>query len=126
MKLTDLFIQGTRQRQDIKLGPFSDGVSVISGDSGAGRTSVLEFFRDACLGLKADFDPYGTYNQAGSLGLQFASISCELNRGQDSRTLIKRRFSGGEAEHWNADALADYLAPVDSELFDSVFCVSFH
>ena len=125
MKLTDLFIQGTRQRQDIKLGPFSDGVSVISGDSGAGRTSVLEFFRDACLGLKADFDPYGTYSQAGSLGLQFASISCELNRGQDSRTLIKRRFSGGEAEHWNADALADYLAPVDSELFDSVFCVSF-
>ncbi|MCP4775957.1 MAG: DUF4332 domain-containing protein [Planctomycetaceae bacterium] len=125
MKLTDLFIQGTRQRQDIKLGPFSDGVSVICGDSGAERTSVLEFFRDACLGLKADFDPYGTYNQAGSLGLQFASISCELNRGQESRTLIKRRFSGGEAEHWNADALADYLAPVDSELFDSVFCVSF-
>ena len=125
MKLTDLFIQGTRQQQDIKLGPFSDGVSVICGDSGAERTSVLEFFRDACLGLKADFDPYGTYNQAGSLGLQFASISCELNRGQETRTLIKRRFSGGEAEHWNADALADYLAPVDSELFDSVFCVSF-
>ena len=125
MKLTDLFIEGTRQQQDLQLGPFSDGVAVIGSDSEAGRARVLEFFRDACLGLKADFDPYGTYNRAGSLGLQFASVSCELNRGQDARTLIKRRFDSVDAEHWDSAALADYLAPVDSELFDSVFCVSF-
>ena len=125
MKFTDLFIEGSRQQQDLQLGPFSDGLSVVCGVSGAGRTRVLEFFRDACLGLKADFDPYGTCNQAGRLGLQFASVSCELNRGQESRTMIKRRFESSDVEHWDADALADYLAPVNSELFDSVFCVSF-
>ena len=125
MKLTDLFIEGTRHQPDFKLGPFPDGVSLICSDSRAGRAGILEFFRDACLGLKADFDPYGTHNQTGSLGVRFASVSCELNRGQESQTVIKRRFDSGSGHQWDADALADYLAPVDSELFDSVFCVSF-
>lgn len=125
MKFTDLFIEGTRQQQDLQLGPFTDGLTVICGDSEVGRTRVLEFFRDAFLGLKADFDPYGTCNQVGRLGLQFASVACELNRGQESRTMIKRRFESSDAKHWDAHALADYLAPVNSELFDSVFCVSF-
>jgi hypothetical protein len=126
MKLTDLFIEGTRQQQDLQLGPFKDGLAVICGESGPGRTRILEFFRDACLGLKADFDPYGTRNQAGCMGLRFASVPCELNRDQDSRTTIKRRFQSGDpVKKWDSQSLTGYLASVGSELFDSVFCVSF-
>ena len=40
MKLTDLFIEGTRQQQDLQLGPFSDGVAVIGSDSEAGRAAT--------------------------------------------------------------------------------------
>jgi hypothetical protein len=126
MKLTDLFIEGTRQQHDLQLGPFTDGLAVICGESGPGRTRILEFFRDACLGLKADFDPYGTRNQAGCLGLRFASVPCELNRDQDSRTTIKRRFQSGDTvKKWDPQSLTGYLAPVGSDLFDSVFCVNF-
>ncbi len=127
MKLKELAIDGFGTRRDLRLGGFDDGLSIVYGENGAGKTTVREFIRGTLFDINGSL-PVNTRHSAGRLKVtngrnEFQlSRDVQLNSEVDIQALTDVNSDGRFDTIQSLEQLAGSL---NVELYDSVFSVSF-
>lgn len=114
MKLKELAIEGSHlnTRQTLQLGRFNDGLTVVYGESGAGKSTVRRFVRDQIL---------ASSNRAGITADNALQGRISFSEGNQEIQL----GTGASISAGNPSALPQWSSQLNSELYDLVFNVSF-
>ena len=107
MKLEQINIQGSLERQPIHLDGFSNGLTFVYGENSAGKSTVNRFFRDSILSQRHDSNHVADQALAGQVFVNRAGHRYELTRPTSS-----------------GSSTLEASANVSPEIFDTVFNVS--
>jgi energy-coupling factor transporter ATP-binding protein EcfA2 len=126
MKLTDLAIDGYGVCRDLRLGRFNDGLNLIYGETGAGKTTIRNFVRGVLFGFET------AAAHAGSTPVSGGRLDVEHEH-FDYRLVRDIRIAGsltvqplGSGAHQSIRGIGQLNGNLNLSLFDSVFCIGFH
>lgn len=127
MKLKELAIDGLGTRRDLHLGRFSEGLTLVYGENGAGKTTVRQFIRGTLFDIDQDMRlktnaPYS----AGRLNVICGPDEFQLSRDVqlNSEVDIRELTNTANSSTDRVNSLQQLAGSLNAELYDSVFSVS--
>ncbi len=131
MKLTDLAIEGYGVFGDLRLGQFCDGLNIIFGDTGSGKTTIRNFIRGVMYG----FDSSNSHFQLtaepsianGSLDVRYNNLDYRLSRDvRISGELYLHPMSSTHHATQDLYGVHELTGNLSPDLFDTFFNLAFH
>lgn len=123
MKLKELAIEGFGVHRNLNLGRFGDGLSVVYGENGAGKSTAREFICKTLFG----FDSLGSNSHralAGRICVSRGDHEFELSRDIHSRQGLRvRSLDSNYVERF--DSMEHFAGQLNSELYETVYSFSF-
>jgi len=132
MKLKDLSIDG--YNRSTRLGQFADGLTMVYGESGAGKSTVRQFIADSILGVgepnrSTRFGDSRKNALRGSLSVYSGAEELHLSRTDDTSPTVVGPISNSHITPVNASSaermLRDLSGNHGADLYETVFNVSF-
>lgn len=129
MKLTDITLEHVLPLKHHRIGRLSDGVNIIEGHAGSGKTAIREFVRDVLLGnqrfLHLNHSSYLSSFEAptGQVSIKLNNNEYRLERNwSDSGQLQVSSNVAGSVN--NRDVVDHYLSKVTPEVYETVYSFS--
>ncbi len=128
MKLTDLAIDGYGVCRDLRLGRFNDGLNLVYGETGSGKTTIRNFVRGVLFGFDWASSPSGatqTPVAGGRLDVQYKQCDFRLVRDIQIAGDLKLQPLNSSANQHFGD-IGQLNGNLNPSLYDSIFSVGFH
>ena len=127
MKLKELAIDGLGTRRDLQLGRFGDGLTIIYGENGAGKSTVCQFVRRTLLNvLQENQLPFD--NLTGKITVERGLDTYQLSREHRTGSTVDVRHiadSSRPASNNHVNSVDQLTGSLNQELYETVFCASF-
>lgn len=128
MKLNELAIDGFGVCRDLRLGPFNNGLNVVFGDTGTGKTTLRNFVRGVLYGFDQplNYSPIAGTNLAGGQ-VDVRYENCDYRLVRDVRLSGDVRIQSLNNSVTTTPSGVEQLSGnLDLSLFDTIFSVGFH
>ncbi len=126
MKLKELAIEGLGVHRNLQLGRFGDGLTIVYGENGAGKTAVREFIQGTLFGLTTGgYLADRQHLVAGRLNVSRGVDEFQLRRDVGSNTLLDVRPLNLTSGFERSPSLPQLAGAVNQELYETVFSFSF-
>ncbi len=123
MKLKELAIDGAGIGPPLRVGRFSDGLTLVYGEKGAGKTTARHFIRETVLGIQELYQSESA--RGGQLNLSWETEEFQLNRPSGSATVELCSLSNVVSEDSiGTESLGVLKSRLNPELYQAVFNVS--
>ena len=133
MKLTELSIDGFGVCRNLNLGRFHDGLNVVYGETGAGKSTVRQFVRGIFYGFGNGNPAHSFMPQmvqgtkgCGHLHVEHHGSNIEMFREWQIPAKLTIHPSPGSAFGGNYADLDQLTGGLSAELFDTFYSVGFH
>ncbi len=129
MYISNLHIDRFGIWTDLTLDSFSDGLNVVYGPNGSGKTTVIQFIRSMLYGFGRDIRKRYAPDEIGSVGgtmtVQDSSGRRTIRRYDDGDVHGRLTVQGSDGSVLGQHPLEGILGTVPQSVFDRVFAVQF-
>lgn len=125
MKLKELAIDGPSNYTPLQLGGFSDGLSIVYGEKGSGKSTVRKFVRGTLFDfLQTGQHAASSQHAAGRLNVVHGSDEFQLTRDVHLNSAVGVRALTNTSP-LQVNSLQQLAGNLDTELYDTIYSVSF-
>ena len=124
MKLKELAIDGFGAHRNLHLCHFNDGLTIVYGENGAGKTAIREFVRGTLFGFTTNQTVSNHPFSAGHLNVSHGAQEYQISRDSQPNSDVDIRLLSGSAAGVG-NSLSQIAGGLNSDVYNAVFSVSF-